>query len=58
MLKGILDGLINGSKEGLIPKDTIEFLGDISGDFGFPPQNFLFNFELCRLEFTHNVSLK
>lgn len=57
-MKALLDGLTNGTKEGIIPADSIEYLGDISMDYCFPPNNFLFNFEIQRLSFNHNAALK
>ena len=54
----MFDGLLNNTKEGLVPKELVEFLGDISHDYCYPPQSYLFQFELQRLNFTHNASLK
>jgi len=53
-----VDGLVNNVKEGAIPEDLIAFLGDISNDYAFPPQSFLFPFEVARLTFNHTASLK
>lgn len=53
-----MDGLINNTKTEIIPAQLLSFLGDISQDYTYPPQSYLFNFELNRLNFTHNGSLK
>jgi len=53
-----VDGLVNNVKEGVLSEDLIAFLGDISNDYAYPPQSFLFPFEVARLSFTHTASLK
>jgi len=58
ILKIMVDGLVNNCKEGVIPDDLVALLGDISNDYAYPPQSFLFPFEVNRLSFTHNASLK
>lgn len=53
-----MDGFINNTKAEIVPAQLLSFLGDISQDYCYPPQNYLFAFELNRLNFTHNAALK
>jgi len=58
IIKIIFNDLISNTKEGNIPADLVDFLGEYTGEFTYPPQQYLFNFELQRIALTHNVSLK
>ncbi len=53
-----MDSLIANTKYDKLPPQLVTMLGNISQDYCYPPQNFLFAFEVSRLNFTHTVSLK
>jgi len=58
ILKTFMDGFINNTKREIVPSQLLSFLGDISQNYQYPPQNYLFAFEVNRLNFTHNAALK
>ena len=56
--KHILDQLTAASTTELMTKPFLEFLERVSKNRYYPPQNYLFNFELSRLQFNSFGALK
>ena len=54
----ILDGLVSITKSSNIDEKLFKFLSLITGNYMFMPENYLFNFELFRLEFTSFGAMK
>jgi len=54
----MFDAFTNNTRQELLPKDLLDLLADMTHDYNFLPQNYMFNFELQRLNFTYSASLK
>jgi hypothetical protein len=57
-VKMLMDGLVNQTRDDKMPEEVMDFLGSITANYHFPPQSWLFQYEINRLNFTHHAAYK